>query len=116
MGKAVAAWLMVVSAMATTTSSPRDVVQAAVTRVVAVLQNDFEASPLDRPRTEMRRAEIRRIAAELFDFENEVSDVAHFPFDRKLDGAPPLISLNRAKGVASSREGKGPGRPGVHVS
>ena len=69
MGKAVAAWLMVVSAMATTTSSPRDVVQAAVTRVVAVLQNDFEASPLDRPRTEMRRAEIRRIAAELFDFD-----------------------------------------------
>ena len=69
MGKAVAAWLMVVSAMAATTSSPRDVVQAAVTRVVAVLQNDFEASPLDRPRTEMRRAEIRRIAAELFDFD-----------------------------------------------
>jgi phospholipid transport system substrate-binding protein len=69
MGKAVAAWLMVVSAMAVTPSSPRDVVQAAVTRVVAVLQNDFEASPLDRPRTEMRRAEIRRIAAELFDFD-----------------------------------------------
>ena len=69
MGKAVAAWLMVVSAMAATTSSPRDVVQAAVTRVVAVLQNDFEASPLDRPRTEMRRAEVRRIAAELFDFD-----------------------------------------------
>src|SRR6267143_1969153 len=60
---------MVVSAMAVTPSSPRDVVQAAVTRVVAVLQNDFEASPLDRPRTEMRRAEIRRIAAELFDFD-----------------------------------------------
>ncbi len=55
--------------MAATTSSPRDVVQAAVTRVVAVLQNDFEASPLDRPRAEMRRAEIRRIAAELFDFD-----------------------------------------------
>jgi phospholipid transport system substrate-binding protein len=60
---------MVASAMAATTSSPRDVVQAAVTRVVAVLQNDFEASPLDRPRAEMRRAEIRRIAAELFDFD-----------------------------------------------
>ena len=69
MGKAVAAWLMVVSAMAATPSSPRDVVQVAVTRVVAVLQNDFEASPLDRPRSEMRRAEIRRIAAELFDFD-----------------------------------------------
>ena len=69
MGKAVAAWLMVASALAATTSSPRDVVQAAVTRVVAVLENDFEASPLDRPRTEMRRAEIRRVAAELFDFD-----------------------------------------------
>jgi len=60
---------MVASAMAATTSRPRDVVQAAITRVVAVLQNDFEASPLDRPRAEMRRAEIRRIAAELFDFD-----------------------------------------------
>ena len=69
MGKALAAWLMVASAMAATTASPRDVVQAAVTRVVAVLQSDFAAAHLDRPRTEMRRAEIRRIASELFDFD-----------------------------------------------
>jgi len=68
MGKAVAAWLMVASAMAAT-SSPRDVVQTAVTRVVAVLQDDFQGAHLDRPRSEMRRAEIRRIASELFDFD-----------------------------------------------
>jgi len=68
MGKAVAAWLMVASAMAAM-SSPREVVQTAVSRVVAVLQDDFQGAHLDRPRTEMRRAEIRRVAAELFDFD-----------------------------------------------
>jgi phospholipid transport system substrate-binding protein len=68
MGRALAAWLMVASAVAAT-PSPRDVVQTAVTRVVAVLQDDFEGAHLDRPRTEMRRAEIRRIASELFDFD-----------------------------------------------
>src|SRR6266550_3998256 len=51
------------------TPSPRDVVQAAVTRVIAVLQNDFDAGHLDRPRSEMRRAEIRRVASDLFDFD-----------------------------------------------
>jgi phospholipid transport system substrate-binding protein len=68
MGRALAAWLMVASAVAAT-PSPRDVVQTAVTRVVAVLQDDLEGAHLDRPRTEMRRAEIRRIASELFDFD-----------------------------------------------
>jgi phospholipid transport system substrate-binding protein len=68
MGKALAAWLMVAGAMAAT-SSPRDVVQAAVTRVVAVLQDDFQAGRLDRTRSEMRRTEIRRVASELFDFD-----------------------------------------------
>src|SRR5262245_32270953 len=68
MGKAVAAWLMVAGAMAAT-SSPRDIVQTAVTRVVAVLQDDFRGAQLDRPREEMRRGEIRRIASDLFDFD-----------------------------------------------
>jgi phospholipid transport system substrate-binding protein len=68
MGKAVAAWLMVAGAMAAT-SSPREVVQTAVSRVVAVLQDDFQGAHLDRPRTEMRRAEIRRVAADFFDFD-----------------------------------------------
>ena len=69
MGRAVAAWLLVASAMAAPVTNPRDVVQGAVTRVVSVLQDDFEAAPLDRPRTEMRRVEIRRVARELFDFD-----------------------------------------------
>jgi len=45
------------------------VVQTAVSRVVAVLQDDFQGAHLDRPRAEMRRAEIRRVAADFFDFE-----------------------------------------------
>ena len=69
MGKAVAAWLMVASAMAATASSPRAVVQTAVTRVVAVLQEDLATAHLDRPRGDIRRAEIRRIATDLFDFD-----------------------------------------------
>jgi phospholipid transport system substrate-binding protein len=68
MGKALAAWLMVAGAVAAT-PNPTDVVQAAVTRVIAVLQDDFEGAHLDRPRTETRRAEIRRIASDLFDFD-----------------------------------------------
>jgi phospholipid transport system substrate-binding protein len=69
MGKALAAWLMVASAMAATTASPRDTVQTAVGRVITVLQEDFDTAHLDRPRTEARRAEIRRLAGELFDFD-----------------------------------------------
>jgi phospholipid transport system substrate-binding protein len=69
MGKALAAWLMVATAVAATTGSPRDVVQAAVTRVVAVLQDDFDGADLDRQRGEMRRAEIRRVASQMFDFD-----------------------------------------------
>ena len=68
MGKVLAAWLLVATAIAGT-PGPRDTVQTAVTRVVAVLHDDFEATHLDRPRNEMRRAEIRRIASELFDFD-----------------------------------------------
>src|SRR5437763_4963001 len=69
MGKALAAWLLVAAAMAAPATNPRDVVQGAVTRVVSVLQDDFVAAHLDRPRSEMRRAEIRRVASELFDFD-----------------------------------------------
>jgi len=69
MGKALAAWLLVASAMATSATTPRDVVQGAVTRVVSVLHDGFEAAHLDHPRSEMRRAEIRRVARELFDFD-----------------------------------------------
>jgi len=85
MGKAVAVWLMVASAMAASATSPRDVVQVAVTRVVAVLQDDFQAAHLDRPRTEMRRAEIRRVATELFDFE----EMARRTLTRHWNGRTP---------------------------
>ena len=84
MGKAVAAWLMVAGAMAATTS-PRDVVQAAVTRVVAVLHDDFSAAHLDRPRTEMRRAEIHRAANDLFDFD----EMARRTLTRHWNGRTP---------------------------
>ena len=76
MGKSIVALLLV--AATTTTASPRDVVQRAVTRVVELLDNGGQASPGEKnavlgsitgPR---RRAQIRAIADELFDFE-EVS-------------------------------------------
>ncbi|HEU5196266.1 MAG TPA: ABC transporter substrate-binding protein [Methylomirabilota bacterium] len=71
MGKALAAWLLVATAAASP-ASPRDVVQSAVTRVVIALQktdSESDASPTRRLSTEQRRAEIRRIATELFDFD-----------------------------------------------
>ena len=68
MSKALAAWLMVASAMAGTTG-PRDVVQVAVTRVIAVLQEDDARAHLDRLRSDSRRLEIRRIAGDLFDYD-----------------------------------------------
>jgi len=60
MGKALAAWLMVASAMAGT-ATPRDVVQTAVTRVIVAMQDD--------PSRTHARAEIRKAAASLFDFD-----------------------------------------------
>lgn len=60
MGKALAAWLMVAGAMAATVG-PRDVVQAAVTRVIVAMQED--------PGREHTRPEIRKAAASLFDFD-----------------------------------------------
>jgi phospholipid transport system substrate-binding protein len=60
MGKALAAWLMVAGAMAAT-ASPRDVVQSAVGRVIVAMQED--------PGRQHARAEIRKAAASLFDFD-----------------------------------------------
>ena len=84
MGKALAAWLLVASAVASS-PSPRDTVQLAVTRVVAVLQNDVDTVHLDRPRAEMRRTEIRRIASELFDFD----EMARRTLTRHWNGRTP---------------------------
>lgn len=60
MGKSLVAWLMVAGAMAAT-ASPREVVQTAVTRVIVAMQED--------PSRERARAEIRKAAASLFDFD-----------------------------------------------
>jgi phospholipid transport system substrate-binding protein len=60
MGKAFAAWLMVAGAMAAS-ATPRDVVQAAVTRVIVAMQED--------PNRQHARAEIRKAAKDLFDFD-----------------------------------------------
>ena len=60
MGKALAAWLMVASAVAIPATGPRETVESALSRVVSVFQD-----------TELRvdrGAEVRRIARQLFDF------------------------------------------------
>jgi phospholipid transport system substrate-binding protein len=64
MGKALAAWLMVAGAMAATAPAPREVVQTAVTRVITILHEDPDRQYADRQRTE-----IRRVATDLFDFD-----------------------------------------------
>ncbi|HEY7520243.1 MAG TPA: ABC transporter substrate-binding protein [Methylomirabilota bacterium] len=60
MGKSLVAWLMVAGAIAGS-AGPREVVQMAVNRVVASMQED--------PTREQARVEIRKAAASLFDFE-----------------------------------------------
>jgi len=73
MGKVVAAWFMVAGALASTASSPRGVVEVAVTRVLEALEEADLGRPAD-PRAARRhvarqRAEVRRTADELFDAE-----------------------------------------------
>jgi phospholipid transport system substrate-binding protein len=73
MGKSVLALLLVAAAASGT--SPREVVQRAVTRVVALLDGGGQASPgepsgvLGAVSSARRRAQIRAVADELFDFE-----------------------------------------------
>ena len=74
MGKALAAWFLVASAVAAPVSTPREIVQSAVGRVLVALQRtDNDAMPTSATRRtdgrDQRRAEIRRVAAELFDFD-----------------------------------------------
>jgi phospholipid transport system substrate-binding protein len=72
MGKAFVAWLLVASAVAAPAAAPRDVVQSAVDRVLAAIQRaEMESNPAPAPRLamEQRRIEVRRIALELFDFD-----------------------------------------------
>ena len=72
MGKAFMAWLLVASAVAAPVPGPREVVQAAVNRVVVAIQRapvDVDSGQPQRQAHQQRRLELRRIAAELFDFD-----------------------------------------------
>jgi phospholipid transport system substrate-binding protein len=64
MSKALAAWLLV-AATATSTATPQEVVKGAVARVVAIVEDDELARPAN---FDKRRAELRRVANDLFDF------------------------------------------------
>ena len=74
MGKSALA-LLLAAAVVAPGASPREVVQRSVTRVVEVLDAGGQASPGDRPgvvgamASVRRRAQIRAVADELFDFD-----------------------------------------------
>jgi phospholipid transport system substrate-binding protein len=68
MGMILAVWLMAVMATDAVAAGPRDVVQTAVTRVVTVL-SDAEPPPGLRVHGDRGRAELRRVAGTLFDFD-----------------------------------------------
>src|SRR5262245_66451198 len=72
MGKALATWLLVTTAAAAGATAPRDVVQSAVTRVVQAIEEANLARPepqAGKANPDKLRVEIRRIANELFDFD-----------------------------------------------
>jgi phospholipid transport system substrate-binding protein len=73
MGKAFMTWLLVASAVAAPTMGPREIVEAAVGRVVLAIQRvGIESSDPARPSRlamEQRRVEVRRVATDLFDFD-----------------------------------------------
>lgn len=72
MGKAFVAWLVVASAVAAPVTGPGEVVQSAVSRVVAAVQRTgtgAHASQAQNQVRQQRRVELRRVAAELFDFD-----------------------------------------------
>lgn len=81
MGKTLAAWLMVAGAIGAPATSPRETVETAVVRVVDVLQ---QSDGTDRPQSH-RRAEIKRIARALFDFD----EVARRALSRHWVGRTP---------------------------
>jgi len=71
MGKALVAWLLVAGAVSGSAVGPRDVVQSAVSRVILALQKADVDTPEPNRRlvAEQRRIEIRRVATDLFDFD-----------------------------------------------
>lgn len=73
MGSSFAALMLVASVVTAPATAPREIVQSAVTRVIAVLDG-VEPDRSDRaergvPNTDRARSEIRRIANDLFDFD-----------------------------------------------
>jgi phospholipid transport system substrate-binding protein len=73
MGSSLAALMLVASVVTTPATAPREIIQTAVTRVIAVLDG-AEPDRSDRaergvPNADRARSEIRRIASELFDFD-----------------------------------------------
>ena len=72
MGKAFMAWLVVASAMAAPVAGPGEVVESAVSRVVVAVQRTgtgAHASQAQNQVRQQRRLDLRRVAAELFDFD-----------------------------------------------
>jgi phospholipid transport system substrate-binding protein len=69
MGKALVAWLLVAAATAGSSTTPTEVVQTAVSRALAIVEDTDLARPAN---AERRRAELRRVADDLFDF-NEMA-------------------------------------------
>lgn len=67
MSKALAA-LLLVTMIAADSSSPREVIQSGVDRVIALLQG-AQVAPSTRIARDKVRAEIRLVASEIFDFE-----------------------------------------------
>jgi phospholipid transport system substrate-binding protein len=71
MANSLLAWVLVATAVAAPAASPREIVETAVNRVVAALERaEMESTvALQREALQRRRREIRRTAAELFDFD-----------------------------------------------
>src|SRR5207247_10257035 len=69
MAKALAAWLLVAAVTAGSAVTPSETVQSAVSRAVTIVQDAELARPVN---ADKRRAELRRVAEELFDF-NEMA-------------------------------------------
>jgi phospholipid transport system substrate-binding protein len=70
--KALAAWMLVATAVAAPAAGPRELVEGAVNRVVLAIERAHMRS--DSPTTQRlalqeRRQEVRRVAAELFDLD-----------------------------------------------
>ena len=70
MGRGLAAWLLVTLTAAAPATAPRDVVQNALTRVAAILELKPDGEYVARPQLiEKRRTEIRKVARDVFDFD-----------------------------------------------